>query len=197
MRLFSFPFVLIILSLFVNGNKHSSTPSAGIPTCAYPEGRPLTELEALGRCTGSAYCNICKDCSRCGYCNGGGACGVCSGGGSSRSNLRSSNYSTGNSSTSSSRSRSVRSTATYSAPNTGSYTTTILLPIDAIVASEMLNLRSGPGTEYDILLRLSAGDSVTITAPAGNQWVQVEVTVSDGVYEYTLEGYVFKKYLSY
>lgn len=32
----------------------------------------------FGRCEGSKYCQICKNCTRCGYCKSGGTCGVCS-----------------------------------------------------------------------------------------------------------------------
>lgn len=38
---------------------------------------PVMCAETTGRCTGSAYCNVCTNCSRCGYCKSGGSCGVC------------------------------------------------------------------------------------------------------------------------
>jgi uncharacterized protein YgiM (DUF1202 family) len=67
----------------------------------------------------------------------------------------------------------------------------------ATVAVETLNVRSGPGTEFEILAELTKGDEVTITETAGENWVKIEVLILDGNETSTLEGYVFRKYLSY
>ncbi|MBC7776265.1 MAG: SH3 domain-containing protein [Phycisphaerae bacterium] len=58
-------------------------------------------------------------------------------------------------------------------------------------------MRSGPGTEYEILARLTEGDTVTIREATGENWVKVEVSVWDGQETNVLAGYVYRKYLSY
>jgi len=74
---------------------------------------------------------------------------------------------------------------------------TIYLPAQALVSSETLNVRAGPGTQFEILLQLKAGDSVWVTSTAGDKWVSVEISVWDGTEIRTLEGYVFHQYLSF
>jgi len=65
------------------------------------------------------------------------------------------------------------------------------------VSATTLNVRSGPGTEFEILAKLTEGNMVTITETAGESWVKIEVSVWDGLDLSTLEGYVFTKYLSF
>ena len=71
------------------------------------------------------------------------------------------------------------------------------MPVLAIVSATTLNVRSGPGTEFEILAKLTEGNMVTITETAGESWVKIEVSVWDGLDLSTLEGYVFTKYLSF
>jgi uncharacterized protein YgiM (DUF1202 family) len=67
----------------------------------------------------------------------------------------------------------------------------------AIVSASTLNVRSGPGTEFEIIFTLIEGDYVTITEVANDHWVKAEVSVLKGQDKITFEGYVFKKYLSF
>lgn len=45
----------------------------------------LPSIADAARCTGSASCRVCSDCSRCGHCRGSGSCGVCAGTSAGRS----------------------------------------------------------------------------------------------------------------
>lgn len=59
-----------------------------------------------------------------------------------------------------------------------------------IVDAESVNVRSGPGTEFVVLTRLSRGEAVTQIGDAGNGWALVRME-GDGV-----EGYVAMRFLT-
>ncbi|MDE5965287.1 MAG: SH3 domain-containing protein [Lachnospiraceae bacterium] len=60
------------------------------------------------------------------------------------------------------------------------------------VTASVLNVRTGPGTNYTVAGKLSMGSTVTILADAGNGWYQISY-VSAGS---TVEGYVSQTYIS-
>lgn len=149
-----------------------------------------------GRCTGSSYCTACANCSGCKHCaQNGGSCGVCSGG-NSRSTFTSS---------SSHRSKSVKKkkksanySNSYSSPPYGFYdnsTTTsqtgeeVLYDSVLTVKTSILNVRSGSGTNYSVIVKLEKGDYVRCIETTKEDWVKVEVVPAGTV------GYAYKKNL--
>lgn len=154
----------------------------------------LPNYEMDGRCTGSSYCSACSNCSRCMHCSNGGSCGVCSGGSSSRSNFRPA-YSTSGSSSKKSKARKVKSRS-YSAPTNfynekteSANETEIQSETFLTVKTSILNVRSGPGIEYDVLAILKKGDTIRCIETSSADWIEIEV-VETGVV-----GYVYKKLL--
>ena len=122
------------------------------------------------RCTGSASCRACTNCSRCGYCNSGGSCGVCS----ARTTYVSSK-------------KVARTTKTYRSANSTmakNYSTGDLM----MVTNQTLNLRSGPGTDYDILETLEKNDMLGFISKSGD-WAKVEVVATGTI------GYVHLNYV--
>ncbi len=150
-----------------------------------------------GRCTGSSYCTACTNCSGCKHCaQNGGSCGVCSGG-SSRSSFTSTSSSS-RTTKSKKRNSSYSNSKSASSPTYGFYddnTTTasvndeVLKGTIMIVKTSMLNVRTGPGTNYPVIIKLEKGDYVRCIESTKGDWVKVEV-VPAGV-----EGYVYKKNL--
>ncbi len=136
-------------------------------------------LEAnSARCTGSSSCRACKTCNYCAYCTGGGSCGVCGGG---------KTYSAPNRVSSKGGSR---STNAYSNPS-------ISIGSKASVISSTLNVRSGPGTNFDVVFTLNSGDQVEVMEKPNNGWVKVSFRFrSDAGWE-TDKGFVSIKYLSF
>ena len=65
------------------------------------------------------------------------------------------------------------------------------------IANCMSVYRSGPSVEYKLLARLSQGDWVVVTDTAGDKWVKIEVTIVGDHDLSTIEGYVYKNYLSF
>ena len=59
--------------------------------------------------------------------------------------------------------------------------------------AETLNVRSGPGTEYEVLDRVSQGTSVVILEQTGNGWLRVRYLSQSGA---AAEGYVSGEYIS-
>lgn len=117
------------------------------------------------RCTGSAYCRVCKNCSACRYCaKNGGTCGVCN---------RSKSY------------RSTPKTKTYTYPKI-SYKLSKGKYLYVAVAS--LNLRSGPRSKYKTIERLKKGSKLAYLDKDG-AWIKVKIEASG------LTGYVYYKYL--
>lgn len=149
-----------------------------------------------GRCTGSSYCTACTNCSGCKHCaQNGGSCGVCSGG-SSRSTFTSSSSRSSKSvkkkkgNTNYSNSYSTSSYRFYDNSTTASQASEEVLYDSVLtVKTSILNVRSGPGTNYSVIVKLEKGDYVRCIETTNEDWVKVEV-VQTGV-----EGYVYKKNL--
>lgn len=66
--------------------------------------------------------------------------------------------------------------------------------VNAVVAQDVsaLNVRSGPGTGYGILGRLTAGAGVQVLEQAGDGWLHVRCLTEDGS---VLEGYISGAYI--
>jgi uncharacterized protein YgiM (DUF1202 family) len=60
----------------------------------------------------------------------------------------------------------------------------------AVVDARSVNVRSGPGTDFDVLTRLSRGEEVAVIGDAGNGWNLIRIE-GDGI-----EGYVSSEYLA-
>jgi uncharacterized protein YraI len=52
--------------------------------------------------------------------------------------------------------------------------------VTAEITAERLNMRSGPGVEYSIIMKLNRADVVTLTGVSENDWVQVEYARTTG-----------------
>lgn len=128
--------------------------------------------ESGGRCTGSAYCRACTNCSRCGHCNSGGSCGVCG---------------DGSNQTYSSPKKTKKSFSNY-------YTSTREISKEyyenetIYISNEVINLRSGPGLNYEIIEQIYSGDPVTFIEKEG-EWIKVKVSDTGSI------GYLYAKLL--
>lgn len=60
-------------------------------------------------------------------------------------------------------------------------------------ASGGLNIRSGPGTNYEAKASTADGAVVTVLEDAGNGWCKIKYATGGGVYD---EGYVMFQYLA-
>lgn len=125
-----------------------------------------------GRCTGSAYCSACKNCSRCAHCSSGGSCGVCS----SRTNYETKTTKTKRNANSSYKSSASKSTVIYYKED------------QLLITIQDVNLRNGPGTEYEILRLISKGTPVFFKEKKG-EWALVRMKSIDKT------GYINLKYL--
>ncbi|WP_369075180.1 SH3 domain-containing protein [Dawidia cretensis] len=148
---------------------------ATAPKLAYGQNdRPITicstslASSSVGRCTGSAYCSACKNCSRCAHCNSGGSCGVCA--------RRSKSYSIPR-----------QHSSVYSDPSGSNFAPESINQI-LFIKSQALNLRSGPGTQYTIIGKLTYRQKLTLLAASG-EWLKVSVEDSGRV------GFVHKNYV--
>lgn len=124
-----------------------------------------TTLQAQGRkCIGASPCSACTTCTGCKYCHEqGGTCGVCRSS-SSTSYKKSNNYS-------------------YKIEYTKNTTIT--------VKATTVNLRSGPGTDYPIIIALDKYAKLEVIKTTSEDWVFVMDPVS-GKY-----GYVYREYVGY
>lgn len=80
--------------------------------------------------------------------------------------------------------------------SSGTVTSGTLAPnTDAVItgASGGLNIRSGPGTNYDPKASTTDGATVTVLEDAGNGWCKIKYATGGGAYD---EGYVMFKYLT-
>lgn len=116
-----------------------------------------------GKCTGSAYCTTCKNCSRCAHCSNGGSCGVCDSG-------------------------VKKSYSSTNKKNTSITKKNYLVGNNLYVTNTSLNLRSGPGINYEIVEKLSKNDELTFVKKQ-EDWIKVIVTNSKNT------GWVFYKYV--
>lgn len=198
MRLYLFSFALASTCMFTDLRLTSIAPSFG---------------ECCGRCTGSAYCTACKNCSRCAYCNSGGTCGVCSDG-TPRSYQTSHSTSRSTPAENTDNRSPVRSTpvenlysrfvTSSSSPKpketspTQKKSASISSPTIQTMAwvnSDVLNIRKGPGTEYEILGKLYKDDLVEILEPVYGKWVLIEAEKVDYPTSVIIKGYVYAAYL--
>lgn len=127
------------------------------------------------RCVGSAYCSACTNCSRCGHCSAGGSCGVCS---NHYKKPKKRNKSTNQNVTNS-------NTRKYSLPNDPSSKYYLK---NLNINTEILNLRTGPGTSYPILEILKKNQLIIFLAMKGN-WIKVKVVSTKTT------GFVYYKYI--
>lgn len=171
MRFFLLLF-LVWLSLTVSGQ----TDSTQLASCCE------------GKCTGSAYCTACKNCSGCKHCNSGGTCGVCSSGVKWKAAPSPSSSGTGTGSH-------TTKPKTTEAPSSNKPSYESTMPTIVGVISQTLNLRSGPGTEYDVVLVLSKGQVLTVLEPASNGWLKVSANQLEGNLFVRYDGYVSVKYV--
>ncbi|KAF2343070.1 SH3 domain-containing protein [Flavobacterium tistrianum] len=157
------------------------------------------KLKEAGRCTGSAYCSACSNCSRCAHCSNGGSCGVCA---SYSPPVR---YTAPRTATSlkskvaspSKKSGAVSFTSQQSVESKEKKvparlkSTLAYRPEDMLaVNSEILNLREGPGSEYDIIETLKRYDILMVIAIDG-EWLQVKVIQSSN-FGFVKAEYVYK-----
>ncbi len=153
--------------LLSNGMAQTSSEKLIASCCSNEDG---------GRCTGSAYCTACKNCSGCKHCNSGGSCGVCDSGKSPNKNSSNTNSKRNSSSN-------VNTTKSKSFLNRTLYKGDLL-----IVSKTTLNLRIGPGTNYEIIAKLKLNDELTYIERSGD-WIKVKIKDSDIV------GWAFKDYV--
>ncbi|WP_410220975.1 hypothetical protein [Pedobacter sp.] len=123
--------------------------------------------EALGRCTGSAYCSACRNCSRCAHCSSGGTCGVCAPSSAPSSDY----YSTRSSSTKSKK-------ASKTASNKSLTISKSSKNIEVVI--EELSLRSGPGNSYPLIEKLKRKQKLLLISRK-DQWVKVRVISSGNI----------------
>lgn len=136
--------------------------------------------EALGRCTGSAYCSACRNCSRCAHCGGGGTCGVCA-----PTSAPSSDYYSTRTSNSKKKAPVNNSSATTkskksskSSSNKGLVNPTNNKNIEVII--EELSLHSGPGNSYPVIEKLRRKQRLLLISRQ-DQWKKVKVISSGNV----------------
>lgn len=138
-----------------------------------------TKPKERGRCTGSSSCSACSNCSRCGHCSNGGSCGVCARYSEpvrytvpriTRERIAKS--------TSKSNERGSKQLKFYdkSVKVTGSKKGIYNYRSDDMLAvnSEILNLREGPGVEYQVIEVLEKHELLKLIAIEG-EWLQVKV----------------------
>ena len=126
---------------------------------------PLQSVDThhAGRCTGSAYCRVCSNCSRCGHCNSSGTCGACAVPQENQPQPK----------------KRTRSTTLHVPPpvrlpsrsadpgsqRTDNELTDDDLGVDAavyVVNTQLLNVRSGPSTAYQVKYKLGFGEEVKL-----------------------------------
>lgn len=152
-----------------------------------------------GRCTGSAYCSACSNCSRCAHCSNGGSCGVCASYSppvrytsplKAAPSKRRAAYSSKSIAPSSFNSEAFvnpkSKKVTSNKKSTAVYRSEDMLAVD----SEILNLREGPGTEYEVMEVLHKDELLKVIAIDG-EWLQVKV-IQSGNYGFVNAKFVFK-----
>lgn len=148
-----------------------------------------------GRCTGSVYCSACSNCSRCAHCSNGGSCGVCA---SYSQPIRHTTTRTGTDSRAKALSKSAVTTSSRSNFYVKSKKEAVIKKTivnyrseDMLaVGSEILNLREGPGTEYEVIEVLDKYELLKLIA-IDDEWLQVKV-IESGNYGYVNVKHVYK-----
>ncbi len=162
--------LLFIIPLFV----FSQSDTAQVASCCG------------GKCTGSAYCTACSNCSGCKHCTSGGSCGVCSGGAKWKPAPEPRGTSGTKSTTPKSTTNDPYGTSTDSNKAIGG---------SVHVVSTTLNMRKGPGVEFDIVIVLNKDAFLTILDPENDGWIHVSHSEmgADKIVKY--EGYVSAKHV--
>ena len=135
--------------------------------------------ECCGRCVGSAYCTACTSCNYCKHCNSGGSCGVCGGGVSKNSDP---GY--------------INKSKSYERINPPSKEPTNKKRyVQYYVNTRYLNVRSGPGTSYSVIDKISYYTNVRIERFSTNGgWCYISYY---GTNSSLRSGYVVQAYLAY
>lgn len=86
-------------------------------------------------------------------------------------------------------------TSSGSSGQTGTSSGTLAPNTEAVIvnADGGLNIRSGPGTNYEAKVSTSNGATVTVLGDAGNGWYKIKYALGHGKYD---EGYVMGTYLA-
>lgn len=143
--------------------------------------------EEARRCTGSSNCTACTNCSGCKYCNSGGSCGICSGASVIKSNYSyNTYYSNRNIKNNYSSPKSAKKKSFYLKDNT----TSNLYLKTLYITNTKINLRSGPGTNYEVIKVLYQYDQAYYLNQISD-WIKVQEK------ETLLVGYVHKNYISF
>lgn len=181
MKITNFLKGLYCLFLFFIVNSSYSQKSNLIASCC--------DTKKGGRCTGSAYCTACTTCSGCKYCNSGGSCGVCASSTSSRSYSTTTYYVPQKKHTAKKTKNAKLTNNFYRNSNSGSSTSNygsysenyneITKGSFFMIKGSKLNLRSGPGTTYDVVQELHKTDYGQILGSVIDGWVFVSITKSE------------------
>lgn len=174
---------LFILCLNFTGYSQTKLKSKLIASCC----------DVGGRCTGSSNCTACSNCSGCKHCaQNGGSCGVCSGV-SSRSSFTSTSSNSTRSTKGKKHSSSYSNSKSSSSNNfynndltTSTVSEEVLYNTVLRVKTLTLKVRTGPGKDYPIVVKLEKGEYVRCLETTSGSWIKVEVV---GI---SIEGYVFK-----
>jgi hypothetical protein len=137
--------------------------------------------DCCGKCVGSAYCTACTSCQYCKHCNSGGACGMCVGVAPAPSKSK---YIPSKSVKSKPVSKSPRLVVT---PDDSESDTTSFGQVNTTT----LNVRSGPGTGWSIVTKLSYGDFIQYIISENSNWY----LILDCQNEDAIGGYVAKNYI--
>lgn len=135
--------------------------------CEVASTQTEAKTKTFGRCSGDASCTACSNCRYCKHCSKeGGSCGVCA--------------------PSPTPAKKAAATKQQAKTNTNpsKYKDGQMLE----VISETLNVRSGPGTGYDIVTTLNYGDKLTFISYEG-EWLYIYVN------DKQLNGWVNYKYV--
>lgn len=148
-----------------------------------------------GRCTGSAYCSACSNCSRCAHCSNGGSCGVCASYSAPVRYTAPRTVSRGRAKNTSKNTVTTSSNSNfYSKPKKEAVNKRMIINYHSedmlAVDSEILNLREGPGTEYEVIEVLEKYVVIKVIAIDG-EWLQVKV-IESGNYGFVNVKYVYK-----
>ncbi|MDA3614141.1 SH3 domain-containing protein [Polluticaenibacter yanchengensis] len=160
---------LFLLSTFT----YAQNSSKLIASCCEDDG---------GRCTGSAYCSACTNCTGCKHCKSGGTCGACTTVSSSSSKKSSSSANKKSGTTTKTATKSTDATSKKSKGNT------IATNINIYINTNEINLRKGPGLNFDVIGKVKKNAKVELISYTGD-WANIKVLDSN------LIGYIESGYL--
>ncbi|RZJ91627.1 MAG: SH3 domain-containing protein [Chryseobacterium sp.] len=156
-----------------------------LPICSYAQSVASTKLkeEALGRCSGSAYCSACRNCSRCAHCGSGGTCGVCA-----PSTASSADYYPSRSISKKKKTKSSNYSNKRTSNLSGVVNSTNVGRDYLEVNAGELSLRKGPGSSYPVVEKLKRKQRLLFISKH-DQWTKVKVVSSGNI------GYCNKAYI--